>query len=466
MKEISCKLLVIGAGPGGYVCAIRAAQLGVDTVIVEAAKPGGTCLNIGCIPSKALIHAADEFHRIAQIAAGTDPLGISLNTPPAIDLHKTMGWKNGIVGRLNTGVAGLLKKAGVKAVHGWAKFRDGRTVEVETETGMQVIRADTIVIATGSRPLGLPVLPFGGKVISSTEALSLPNLPGSLAVVGGGYIGLELGTAFAKLGTKVTVVEAQERILPLYDGELTKPVSKRLETLGISVLTQAKAKGMSSNNDALLVETADGTEQRIAADHVLVTVGRKPATEGWGLEEIDLDRIGSFIRVDGQCRTSMRGVYAIGDVTGEPMLAHRAMAQGEMVAEIVAGNRRSWDKRAIPAVCFTDPEIVSVGLSPDEARGLGLELKTAQFPLSANARTMTLQGEAGFVRVIARADNHLLLGIQAVGTNVSELSAAFVLALEMGARLEDIAGTVHAHPTQSEGFQEAALKALGHALHI
>ncbi|MCO5056993.1 MAG: dihydrolipoyl dehydrogenase [Rhizobiaceae bacterium] len=465
MKDISCKLLVIGAGPGGYVCAIRAGQLGIDTVIVEAAKPGGTCLNVGCIPSKALIHAADEFHRLSGYQSGTDPLGISLASPQ-IDLKKTIAWKDRIVGRLNTGVAGLLKKARVKSVEGHARFRDGKTVVVATETGDQVIRAEEIVIATGSAPVELPSLPFGGPVISSTDALALKSVPETLAVVGGGYIGLELGTAFAKLGARVTVVEALPRILPLYDAELTRPVAKRLEALGIAVMTDAKAKGLAKSGDALVVETADGEEKRIEADKVLVTVGRRPATEGWGLDEIDLDMDGRFIRIDDQCRTSMRGIYAIGDVTGEPMLAHRAMAQGEMVAELVAGHRRSWDKRSIPAVCFTDPEIVSAGLSPEEARKGGREVKIGQFPFSANGRAMTLQSEDGFVRVVARADNHLVLGIQAVGAGVSELSAAFSLAIEMGARLEDIAGTIHAHPTQSEGFQEAALKALGHALHI
>ncbi|MBX9451794.1 MAG: dihydrolipoyl dehydrogenase [Mesorhizobium sp.] len=465
MKEISCKLLVIGAGPGGYVCAIRAGQLGIDTVIVEAGKPGGTCLNVGCIPSKAMIHAADEYLKVSEMAEGTSPLGIGLSKP-TLDLKKTVAWKDGIIGRLNTGVAGLLKKAKVKSLQGWARFRDGKTVEVETETGVQVIRAETIVIATGSLPTELPFLPFGGKVISSTEALALKEVPKALAVVGGGYIGLELGTAFAKMGAKVTVVEAQPRILPLYDAELTRPVAKRLDELGVTVLTGAKARGLSSKGDALLVETSDGTETSIEADRVLVTVGRRPNVDGWGLEEIDVDRTGPFIRIDDQCRTSMRGVYAIGDVTGEPMLAHRAMAQGEMVAEIVAGHRRSWDKSCIPAVCFTDPEVVTAGLSPEEARQGGAEIKVGQFPFSANGRAMTLLGESGFVRVVARADNHLVLGIQAVGSGVSELSAAFSLAIEMGARLEDIAGTIHAHPTQSEGFQEAALKALGHALHI
>jgi dihydrolipoamide dehydrogenase len=349
-------------------------------------------------------------------------------------------------------------------VQGRAQFRDGKTIEVETETGLQVIRAENVVIATGSLPVELPSLPLGGKVISSTEALSLKEIPQKLSVVGGGYIGLELGTAFAKLGAKVTIVEALPRILAQYDAELVRPVSRRLAALGIDVLVGAKARGLSSKGDALLVETADGKDRKIAADKVLVTVGRRPVTDGWGLEEIDLDMNGRFIRIDDRCRTSMRGIYAIGDVTGEPMLAHRAMAQGEMVAEIVAGHRRNWDKRAIPAICFTDPELVTAGLSPEEAKAQG-EIKIGQFPFSANGRAMTRQGEDGFVRVVARADNHLVLGIQAVGQGVSELSAAFGLALEMGARLDDIAGTIHAHPTQGEAFQEAALKALGLALH-
>jgi len=465
MKEIACKLLVIGAGPGGYVCAIRAGQLGLDTVIVEMAKPGGTCLNIGCIPSKALIHAADDFYGAVAMAAGKNAMGIRAENP-AIDLAKTMAWKDGITGRLTMGVSGLLKKAGVKIVVGRAKFRDGKTVAVETETGRQVIRAENIVIATGSAPVELPALPFGGKVISSTGALSLTEVPGRLAIVGAGYIGLELGIAFVKLGSKVTIVEALDRILPLYDTQLTQPVAKRLSALGAEVLLGTKVRGMSATGEALLAETGDGEEKRIAADRVLVTVGRRPVTEGWGREELELDMDGRFLRIDEQCRTSMRGIYAIGDVTGEPMLAHRAMAQGEMVAEIVSGKRRNWDKRAIPAVCFTDPEIVSVGLSPDEARAGGREIKVGHFPFTANGRAMTLSSEEGFVRVVARADNHLVLGIQAVGTGVSELSAAFSLAVEMGARLEDIAATIHAHPTQSEAFAEASMRALGHALHV
>jgi dihydrolipoamide dehydrogenase len=464
MKEISCKLLVIGAGPGGYVCAIKAGQLGIDTVIVEEDRPGGTCLTVGCIPSKALIHAAETFDKARVLSSSENSLGIRVEAP-SIDLSKTMAWKDAIVGRLTGGVSGLLQKARVKMVHGRARFRDGKTLEVETETGLQVIRAETVVIATGSDAVELTALPFGGRVISSTEALSLTELPKRLVVVGGGYIGLELGTAFARLGSEVTVVEATSQILPLYDADLVRPVLRRLGERGIAVLTGARAMGLSDTGEALVVETPEGRRE-LPADRILVAVGRRPRTTGSGLEDLDLDRNGPFLQIDDRCRTSMRGIYAIGDVTGEPMLAHRAMAQGEMVAEIVAGRKRAWDKRCIPAICFTDPEIVSAGLLPGEARGQGFNVKIGQFPFTANGRAMTVEDEDGFVRVVARADTHAVLGLQAVGAGVSELASAFAIAIEMGARLEDIAATIHAHPTRGEALQEASLKAMGHALHI
>lgn len=464
MSEISCKLLIIGGGPGGYVCGIRAGQLGIDTVLVEKKRLGGTCLNVGCIPSKAVIHAADEFHRLTTFAS-KGAIGITAESPK-IDFAKTLEWKDGIVNRLNSGVAGLLKRSRVRMFQGQARFMDGKTVLVDTDTGRQTIHAENIVIATGSVPVEIQSLPFGGNVISSTEALSLNKIPEKLAIVGGGYIGLEIGTAFAKLGAKVTVVEATDRILPQYDEELTRPIMARLKSLGVEVLTNTSAKGLSTDGKALDVLLADGKTHSIPAEKILVTVGRKPQTDGWGLSEIRLDMEGRFIRIDDKCRTSMRGIYAIGDVTGEPMLAHRAMAQGEMVAEIIAGGKQAWDKRCIPAVCFTDPEIVTVGLSPDEARKAGHQIQTGIFPFQANGRAMTIEREDGFIRVVARADNHLILGIQAVGVGISELSSAFALAVETGTRLEDIAGTIHAHPTLGEGFAEACMKALGHALHI
>ena len=462
MREMTCKLLVIGAGPGGYVCAIRAGQLGIDTVVVDPAPPGGTCLNVGCIPSKALIHAADEFHRIRALSSQA-AMGISARGAD-LDIAATVAWKDGIVTRLTGGVSGLLRKAKVRLVTGEARLRDGKTAVVDTPEGPVMIHAEALVIATGSAPVELPTLPFGGKVISSTDALSLDRLPASLAVVGGGYIGLELGIAFAKFGTKVTVIEAAPRILPQYDAELTRPVSARLSALGVTVLNRARAGGL--GEDGALRVAFDDAAEDIAADRILVTVGRLPRSDAAGIPGLRLEMEGRFIRIDDRCRTSMRGVYAIGDVTGEPMLAHRAMAQGEMVAEIIAGRNRAWDKRAIPAVCFTDPEIVSVGLSPDEAALLGHETLTGTFPFAANGRAMTALDEDGFIRVTARKDTHEVLGIQAVGAGISELAAGFALAVEMGCRIEDITGTIHAHPTRAEALHEACLRALGHALHI
>lgn len=463
MEHLSCKFLVIGAGPGGYVAAIRAGQLGIDTIIVDAGKLGGTCLNVGCIPSKALIHAADAFEEAARFA-GPNALGIS-TLAPSIDLGATVAWKDSVVKKLTTGVGGLLKKAKVRVVEGRAHFADGKTVRVSGENGkLTEIKTDAICIATGSAPTPLANLPFGDDVLSSTEALSLSEVPDSLAVIGAGYIGLELGMAYAKLGATVTIFEIADRILPLYDAELTKPVADRLQALGVKVQLGTRATGHADGK--LSAQTKEGGNTEFLAEKVLLTVGRAPVTDGWGRENLVLGMDGPFLKIDNQCRTEMSGIYAIGDVTGEPMLAHRAMAQGEMVAEIVAGQKRQWDKRVIPAICFTDPEIVSAGLSPEEAEAEGFDVLTAKFPLAANGRSLSIERTDGFVRIVARKDNHAVLGIQAVGKGWAELSASFGLAIEMGARLEDIAATIHAHPTQGEALQEAALLALGHALHI
>jgi len=457
MRSETCKVLVIGAGPGGYVCAIRAGQLGLDTVVVEAAAPGGTCLNVGCIPSKALIHAADSFHDARRLA-GSNPLGISA-AAPVIDLAQTMAWKDGIVARLTGGVTGLLRKAGVRVIRGRARIIDGKTVEVETTDGPLRVQAEHLVIATGSQPQAIPALPFGGDILSSTGALALTAVPDRLAVVGGGYIGLEIGTAMAKLGAAVTVVEAAPRILPQYDAELTRLVAARLAALGVTVLTGARAQGFA---DGVLTVQTEAGDHAIPADKVLVTVGRAPVTTGFGLEDLQLAMNGRFIAVDECCRTSMRGVFAIGDVTGDPMLAHRAMAQGDLVAEVIAGRPAVWDKRAIPAVCFTDPGIVTVGLMPGEAP----EAAVATFPLAGNGRSMTLERDDGFVRIVHDRGTGLVLGVQAVGAGVSELAGEFALAIEMAATLTDLAATIHAHPTLGETVQEAALKGLGRALHL
>ncbi|MWV18486.1 dihydrolipoyl dehydrogenase [Pseudomonas sp. L-22-4S-12] len=464
-QTLETTLLIIGGGPGGYVAAIRAGQLGIRTVLVEGAALGGTCLNIGCIPSKALIHAAEEFLKAREYAAHS-PLGIQVQAP-RIDIARTVAWKDGIVDRLTSGVAALLNKHGVTVVQGWARIVDGKTVAVDLPGGhSQQIHCQHLLLAAGSKSVELPFLPLGGNVISSTEALAPETLPQRLVVVGGGYIGLELGTAYRKLGVEVTVVEAQPRILPSYDEELTKPVAAALRKLGVELYLGHSVLGLEPGGHGLRVRDEQGAQRVIEADQVLVAVGRHPNTAGWNLESLGLDMNGRALRIDEQCRTSMRNVWAIGDIAGEPMLAHRAMAQGEMVAEIIAGKRRAFTPTAIPAVCFTDPEVVVVGQSPEQAKAAGLDCLVASFPFAANGRAMTLESSDGFVRVVARRDNHLILGWQAVGKAVSELSTAFVQSIEMGARLEDIAGTIHAHPTLGEAVQEATLRALGHALHI
>lgn len=464
MKNLTTTLLVIGGGPAGYVCGIRAAQLGVPTILVEGAKLGGTCLNIGCIPSKALIHAAEEFDK-ARHWSNHSALGIKVASP-SIDIAQTVKWKDGIVQRLTGGVATLLRKNGAQVIEGWATILDGKTVEVKTAQEVLRIACRHLVIATGSVPAQLPSMPFGGPVISSTEALSPAELPSRLVVVGAGYIGLELGLAYRKLGSEVAVVEATERVLPAYDEELTRPVLAALKKQGVVLHLGCSVQGMSETGQRLRVRSSNADEFALPADQVLVAVGRKPCTEGFGLENLRLDMAGRAIKVDDQCRTSMRDVWAIGDVSGEPMLAHRGMAQGEMVAEIVAGKRRRFAPVSIPAVCFTDPEVIVAGMSPAQAKDAGIEAISGTFPFSANGRAMSLEATEGFVRVLARRDNHLILGWQAVGRAASELAAAFSQSLEMGARLEDVGATIHAHPTLGEAVQESCLRALGHALHI
>ncbi|HNN34538.1 MAG TPA: dihydrolipoyl dehydrogenase [Ottowia sp.] len=464
-KEVTTKLLIIGGGPGGYVAGIRAGQLGIPTMLVEGASLGGTCLNIGCIPSKALIHAAHEFDQARAQATGS-PTGIRVQRPQ-IDIAQTVRWKDGIVQRLTGGVGGLLRRAGVQVLKGWAEIEDGKTVTVKPHQGEPMrVRCEHLLLATGSEPVELPSMPFGGAIWSSTDALSPDLLPRRLVVVGAGYIGLELGMAYRKLGVEVTVVEALQRVLPTYDEELTQPVLDALQKSGIVLHLGCSVQGWDAEHGVHVRIDARAEDFALPADRVLVAVGRRPRTAGFGLESLQLDMAGRHIAIDAHGRTSMRNVWAIGDVTGEPMLAHRAMAQGECVAEQIAGRNRRFEPMAIPAVCFTDPEVVVTGKTPGEARAAGMDCIDAAFPFAANGRAMTLEAASGFVRVVARRDNHLILGWQAVGKGVAELAAAFSQSIEMGARLEDVGHTIHAHPTLGEAVQEAALRALGQALHI
>ena len=411
-----------------------------------------------------------NFSTLPVRRRGGNALGIAIDAPPRLDFARTVAWKDGIVDRLAGGVAGLLQRAKVRVVEGWARFSDAKTCMVETPvaraSGPVAITAEHVILATGSEPAPLPVLPFGGDVISSTEALSLPEIPKNLVVVGAGYIGLELGTAFRKLGAAVTIVEAADRILPRYDEALTRPVRRWLTRNGVTLHLGATVTGRDGDG-RLAVETASGP-LALDAEKILVTVGRLPLTEGWGLEEMAVDRAGRFVRVDDQCRTAMRNVWAIGDLVGEPMLAHKAMAQGAMVAEIIAGQRRHFDPAEIAAIVFTDPEIVVAGMLPDEAASAGFDAETSVFPFAANGRALTLEaGEGGgFVRVVSDRADRRILGIQAVGREVAELAGEFRACAGDGGGARRSGAHDPVHPTLGEAAGEAALLGLGHALHL
>ena len=474
MKTKQCQVLVVGAGPGGYVAAIRSAQLGLKTIIVEGERAGGTCLIRGCIPSKALIHAAHTFHNLAKHAKKDGHMGITIPGPAELEMSNLVGWKEGIVDRLNKGVEALLKNAGAELVSGWAVFQDAKTVKIGEGKDATLIQADHVIMAQGSVPIELPFMPFSEHVLSSREALSLETLPDHVVVVGGGYIGLELGITFRMLGSEVTVVEAMDSVLPLFDKELRRPLELFLKKNKIKVHTGVFAKGAEDTKGGKVKlnfidknEKDEKKMQHVIADKVLVTVGRKPASTGLEATGIALDERG-YVKVNERCETNMKGVYAIGDLCdlGE-MLAHVASFQGEMVAELIAGHKRAYDPVAVPAIVFTEPEIVSVGLSPDQAKEAGHPVIIGKFPLAANGRSLTQEAEktGGFVRVVAREDDHRILGIQGVGTHISELVGEWTLALEMGAVLEDIAHTIHAHPTMTEMTHEGVLDTLGHAIH-
>jgi dihydrolipoamide dehydrogenase len=403
-------------------------------------------------------------------------MGLSVDGEVRIDMEAMTTWKDSIVNKLTKGVESLLKGAGVEIINGWANFESSKQCVVNTGNEIVNIEAENVIIATGSSHIDLPFMPCDEEfILSSTGMLDLKELPKSVAIVGGGYIGLELGCALTKLGTQVTVIEGLESVLSIMDKEIKRPLERWLKNRKVIIHTKslakgAEIKGKGASRKVHLRYEKGGEEHSIKVDKVLVTVGRKPNSNGWGIENmgVRMDSTGNFVRIDRKCRTSAPGVYAIGDVAGEPMLAHKASSQGEMVAEIIAGVNREFDKVAIPAIIFTEPEIVSVGLTPDEAKDLGEEVITGKFPLAANGRALTLEAEktGGFIRVTARKSDHVILGVQAVGSHVAELSGEFVLALEMGALLEDIADTVHAHPTMTESFHESVLKTLGHAIHI
>lgn len=460
---IEVDTLVIGSGPGGYVAAIRAAQLGQKVTIVEKASLGGVCLNVGCIPSKALISVGQRF----SSAQNSDAMGITASDVK-LDFTKAQEFKDGVVNRLTGGVEGLLKGNKVDIVNGEAYFVDEHTVRVMDENSAQTYKFKNVIVATGSRPVEIPSFKFSERVLSSTGALSLQEVPEKLVVIGGGYIGTELGSAYANLGSQVTIIEGADDILAGFEKQMTGLVKRGLKKKGVEIVTKASAKGVEETDTGVTVTyEAKGEEKTVEADYVLVTVGRRPNTDELGLEQVGVkmtDR--GIVEVDKQCRTNIDSIYAIGDIVAGPQLAHKASYEAKIAAEAISGEKSEVDYLAIPAVCFTDPELATVGLNEEQAKEEGYEVTAGRFPYAANGRAIALDKTDGFVKLVARKEDGLLLGAQIVGENASDMISELGLAIEAGMTLEDIAMTIHAHPTLGEITMEAAEVALGRPVHM
>jgi dihydrolipoamide dehydrogenase len=463
METLHVEALIIGAGPGGYVAGIRLGQLKKKTLVVEKARAGGVCLNVGCIPSKALINAAKLYEKVSHGAE----IGI-LADNLRVDMAKLQAWKGGVVDKLSSGVRQLLKANGTDYRAGTARLLAPGRVQVDSAEGSVVVEAKNIIIATGSRPVQIPGFTFDGKrVVDSTSALAFTEIPRRLVVIGAGYIGMEIGTLYAKLGSKVTFVEATPTILPGSDPDAAQAVARKLKKMGPEVLTSARAKGWQEKGDhaVVTVETSTG-ERQIEADKILVSVGRKPNLEDIGLEAAGVQVQGGFIKVDNTMRTNVPGIFAIGDVVGQPQLAHKASREAEVAAEVIAGQRAAMDALVIPAVVFTDPEVASVGITSADAEKQGVAVKVGKFPFAALGRALANNDSDGFVKVVVDAASRRVLGIQVIGNGAGDIIAEAALAIEMGALDADLAFTIHAHPTLPEAIMEAAKAAKGEAIHI
>ncbi|MCZ0871957.1 dihydrolipoyl dehydrogenase [Peribacillus sp. AS_2] len=464
---VETDVVIMGGGPGGYAAAIRLGQLGKSVVLVEKDKLGGVCLNRGCIPSKALIHAADQYHGLNDFGK----MGIRLpQERTTMDLGVWQDWKGGIISQLGHGIAHLCKENGVTVVKGQATFLSDDRIGVETGGDFETYKFEQAIIATGSRPFIPSFIKVDGEyILDSTSSLQLNEVPASLSIIGGGYIGIELGMAFAKLGTKVTIIEMANRILPQVAENLVKDVTRNAKKLGINIKTSSRVEKASvvDGQVHLLVSSEEQGAEAVVSEKTLVTIGRIPNTE-----EIGLNRAGvtvgekGHIAVDMECRTNVPHIFAIGDTTPGPALAHRASKQGIVAAEVIAGLPSAVDSPYVPYVIFSEPQIAGVGLSREEAEQQGYSVKVGKFPFSANGRALAMNETEGFAEVIVDANSHILLGMHMVGADASNLIGEGVLALELAARVEDIALSMHPHPTLTEGWLEAAEAVLGHAIHI
>ncbi|MCU9612253.1 dihydrolipoyl dehydrogenase [Caldibacillus lycopersici] len=461
---IETDTIVIGAGPGGYVAAIRAAQLGQKVTVVEKGNVGGVCLNVGCIPSKALINVGHKYHD----AKHSEDIGL-IGESVKLDFSKVQAFKDSVVKKLTGGVSGLLKGNKIEVVSGEAFFVDSNSLRVMTEKAAQTYNFKNAIIATGSRPIELKTFKYSKRVLDSTGALALQEVPEKIVIIGGGVIGLELGGAYANFGTQVTILEGTDDILGgNYAKQMTQLVKKNFKNKGTEIITKAMAKGVEESDTGVVVTyEAAGKEEKVSADYVFVMVGRRPNTDEIGLEQAGVkltDR--GLVEIDKQCRTSVPNIYAIGDIVAGPQLAHKASYEGKIAAEAIAGHPSEIDYLGIPAVVFSDPELATVGYTPEQAKAEGIEVKVGKFPYAALGRSLALNNSEGFYQLVTRKEDGVVIGGQVAGPNASDLIAEIGLAVETGITAEDIALTIHAHPTFGEIAMEAAEVALGSPIHI
>ncbi|MDT0583284.1 MULTISPECIES: dihydrolipoyl dehydrogenase [Alteromonadaceae] len=454
MSEIKTQLVVLGAGPGGYSAAFRAADLGIDTVIVDVRETlGGVCLNVGCIPSKALLHVA----KVIQEAKHLSSHGVTFGEP-TFDLDKIRGWKDSVVSQLTKGLAGMSKMRKVKHVQGYGKFTGPNTLEVEGNDGKTTITFDNAIIAAGSEPVNLPFIPDDERVIDSTGALEMRDIPEKMLVLGGGIIGLEMGTVYHALGSKIDVVEFLDQLMPAADKDIVKMYMKTIKNK-FNTMLETKVTGVEAKDDGLYVtfEGKQAPSEPVRYDRVLVAVGRKPngslvAAEKAGVTVTDR----GFIDVDKQMRTNVDNIFAIGDLVGQPMLAHKAVHEGHVAAEVIAGKKHYFDPKCIPSVAYTEPEVAWVGLTEKEAKEQGINYEAATFPWAASGRAIASAATDGMTKMIFEKDSGRVIGGAIIGTNAGEMLGEIGLAIEMGADAEDVALTIHAHPTLNESIGLAA----------
>jgi len=465
--SVETDVVVMGGGPGGYAAAIRLGQLGKSVVLIEKDRLGGVCLNRGCIPSKALIHTAEQLHRLSHF----EKMGIRLpKEKVTFDLSAWQNWKDGIIAQLNQGIAHLCKENGVTVVKGLATFLSDDRIGVETDGDFETYKFEQAIIATGSRPFVPPFLNVDEEyLLDSTAVLQLKEVPARLSIIGGGYIGIEIGMALAKLGTQVKIIEMADRILPQVADNLVKEVVRAAKKLGIIIKTSTSVEKVIVEDGQIYLHVSSekhGSEV-IGSEKILVTIGRVPNTQGIGLDQagIRVDERG-YISVDRKCRTNVHHIFAIGDITPGPALAHRASKQGIVAAEVIGGLPSEIDSPYVPYVIFSEPQIAGVGLTREEAEKQGYTVKVGMFPFRANGRALAANETDGFAEVIVDSQSHTILGMHVVGPDASNLIGEGVLALELSARVEDIALSMHPHPTLTESWLEASEAALGHAIHI